>query len=342
MFTKLVHMDSLSVEATVRKVPSGELILICTCDGLKEPAPQNRVYIFRSKDNGKTWSKKQMLNEEDGFAHYQTETAIIENEIRIFISKHNGGFIDWQNYYLSSFDSGLTWKKHETPCVSQNSFIRGMLKMSNGQIIFPYHYYPLTKEQNDYSKLKNLNAFDNDIEYVENGIIISNDGGKNFEKQIVFVDYTKDLLAQGYISWVWSENTIIELNKGHLVMLYRIDTSGFLWRTDSFDYGKTWTNRYKTDIPNPANKPQLLKTNNGIVVLINTPNSKRGLNSRYPLQIWLSDDNMKSWYKKITVSEFPGAYSYANGFIDERGHLLMAFEFNRHDIYFVDCDLQND
>ena len=71
MFIKLVHRDTMSVEATVRRAPNGELLLLCTCGGTAEPAIENRVYLFRSSDNGRTWSKKQQLNEEDeiGRAH---------------------------------------------------------------------------------------------------------------------------------------------------------------------------------------------------------------------------------------------------------------------------------
>lgn len=97
----------------------------------------------------------------------------------------------------------------------------------------------------------------------------------------------------------------------------------------------------RPDIPNPSNKPQLLKTNDGRIVLLNTPNDGKGLEARFPLEIWISENNMAGWNKKIVLSDFPGVYSYANGFI-EGNILYLAFEFNRHDIYFARVDLEND
>ena len=52
-------------------------------------------------------------------------------------------------------------------------------------------------------------------------------------------------------------------------------------------------------------------------------------------------EDFKSFVKKINLSDFPGGYSYANGFI-ENNILYLAFEFNRHDIYFAKIDLEKD
>ena len=71
----------------------------------------------------------------------------------------------------------------------------------------------------------------------------------------------------------------------------------------------------------------------------NTPNDKFGLGDRYPLQIWISDVNMKTWFYKKTLSDLPGAFSYPDGIVTDDGHILFAFEFNRHDTYFVDHEI---
>lgn len=71
-----------------------------------------------------------------------------------------------------------------------------------------------------------------------------------------------------------------ELESGHLAMLFRMDGFGRLQRSDSYDFGETWGEPFATDIPNPSNKPQLLKTNDGRIVLLNTPNDGKGLEAR--------------------------------------------------------------
>lgn len=345
MFLSLVHFDTLSVEATARKAPNGDLIVVCTCGGVREPAPENRVYLFRSKDGGRTWSPKEILNEEDGFAHYQTCTAVTDDEIWVFISRHNGYFVDWQNYLLVSKDSGFTWERREFGALPKYGFVRSMVALSNGQLLFPYHYYPVTEEQADECRAKNVMIIESRVPYIEGGIIVSSDGGKNFERRVAFLQEGDDIptCGGGKWRWSWSENTVVELGTpGHLAMVYRVENSGFLWRCDSHDFGKTWENPYKTDIPNPNNKPQLLKGKGGEIILVNTPNNKEGifyLRKRFPLEVWVSADDMRTWGKKIRVSDFPGAYSYADGFIDDDGHLKLAFEFNRHDVYFADIDI---
>ena len=50
---ELVHCDTLSCEAIVRRAPNGELILVCQCGGTGEPMPENRVYVFHSADGGR-------------------------------------------------------------------------------------------------------------------------------------------------------------------------------------------------------------------------------------------------------------------------------------------------
>jgi len=42
-------------------------------------------------------------------------------------------------------------------------------------------------------------------------------------------------------------------------MLRRADTTNRLWRSDSSDGGRTWSNAYPTGIPNPGSKPRLMK-----------------------------------------------------------------------------------
>lgn len=341
MLIKLVHRNTLSVEAAVRRVANGDLILLCTCGGLAEPAIENRTYLFRSYDNGKNWSEPRQLNEEDGLAHYHTETAVIGDKTMVFISAHNGKFIEWHNYIMESENNGYDWKKRSLDALPEYAFVRSMLTLSDGTVLFPYHAYPITKSQETYGLTHDTYAFQNDVPYIESGFLTSRDGCASFERRVAFRTDMEKMKAQGHPRWIWPENTVVEAEPGHLIMLMRVDHSGCLWRSDSFDYGIHWTEIEKTDIPNPSNKPQLLKTEDGKIVLLNTPNAAYGLLNRFPLEIWISSDGMKTWEKKIRLSDFPGAYSYANGMI-EGNILYLAFEFNRHDVYFATVDLEHD
>ena len=45
---KHVHRGTLCCEAIVRRMPNKELLLVCQCGDITEPAPQNRVYFIVS------------------------------------------------------------------------------------------------------------------------------------------------------------------------------------------------------------------------------------------------------------------------------------------------------
>ena len=337
---RLVHRDTLSVESILRRAPDGTLICTCTCGDIKEPAPQNRICLFRSCDGGEKWEEQGPVTPENGYAYYMTETAVLNNKIYLFAIRHDGNFTNWENLLYCSEDSGRSWNKTSLKtCFPALTFVRGMAVLSNGNILFPYHAYPITAEQNSACSLSKRLVTCCDIDAVENGIIYSDDGGKTFRKKIAFIQKISDLLKMGFMKWTWSENTVVELDPGHLVMLLRLDASGVLWKSESFDYGVSWNGYHRTDIPNPGNKPQLLKRNDGMVLLLNTPRSGKRMEDRFPLEVWCSMDGMRSWVEKLQVSDFPGAYSYANGFIDADDRLKFSFEFNRHDIYYVEVEL---
>ena len=80
--------------------------------------------------------------------------------------------------------------------------------------------------------------------------------------------------------------------------------------------------------------------NGGAVALINTPNPELGFRHRNPLEIWISDDDMRTWRYKKKVLDFPGWLSYPDGFADG-DRIIFSFELNRHDIYLADCDISD-
>ena len=83
---KLVQRELLSCEAIVRRAPNGELLLVCQCGDVTEPAPLNRVYVWHSRDDGENWSGRKLLVPEDGRAVYQTEVSVIGEEIRVYVT----------------------------------------------------------------------------------------------------------------------------------------------------------------------------------------------------------------------------------------------------------------
>lgn len=329
---KQIYTNSLSCEPMLERTQNGELLCVCQCDGPSEPHPDNRVYAFHSKDNGETWSAKEKIYPEDGNAVYCTELSVVGEEITAYLTVHNGRFLNWKCVMMKSFDNGYTWKNYGAPPhFSEYTFIRTQIHTSKGDIIIPYQHYPV--KQADVDRVLNSETipdkalWEAGAAYCESGVLISSDNGNNYDR------YTASKMKM--VNWIWSEPTIAELSDGRLAMLMRKDYSGCLWYTESSDGGKTWSDTIETNIPNPSNKPRLIKCGNKIA-LIHTPD----VGKRYPLSIWISDDDMKTWKNKTNLTEFPGSYSYTDGFYED-GHIMFTIEHNRHTILFFDVELED-
>ena len=329
-----IHTDSLSCEPILRRTANGELLCICQCGGPSEPHPQNRVYAFHSKDEGKTWSEKESIYPEDGQAVYCTEVSVFGEEITAYLTVHNGRFLDWKCYMARSYDNGYTWENAGTPpYFPEYTFIRGAITAKNNTVFIPYQHYPVTREEHDRILREECDkaVFANPkTPYCESGVLRSTDHRKTFDKCPACRMDMKD-------GWIWSEPTIAELSDGTIAMLLRKCGSGYLWRCNSSDGGTTWTDCHKTDIPNPTNKPKLIRLDQNRIALLHTPNNDgiatRVYGDRYPLALWISDDDMKTWYSKTVLTTFPGSYSYCDGFYED-GTIKFSVEHNRHTILY--------
>lgn len=333
-----IHTNSLSCEPLVKRVANGELLCVCQCDGTREPAPENRVYAFHSKDNGETWSAGENIYPEDGQAVYCTELTVSGDEITAYLTVHSGRFLDWKCYMMKSWDNGYSWRNcGNPPFFPEYTFIRPTLITKDNRTLIPYQTYPVTRQEHDRILAEETDKaiFSNTkTPYCESGVLISHDGGKTCEK------YTACRMDMSD-GWIWSEPTIAELSDGSIAMLMRKCRSGWLYRCDSRDGGKTWGEYYQTDIPNPSNKPRLIPIDHGRIALLHTPNNIGGTNGwapRFPLQLWISEDDMKTWKEKITLTDFPGNYSYSDGFYED-GHIRFVIEHNRHTILYFDITL---
>ena len=325
---KRIHQDTLSCEATFRIAPDGHYIIVSQCGGPSEPHPDNRVYIFHSYDQGKTWSEPKLIIQENGLSQYQTEVSVVDNEIIVFMGESDGNFCNFHAYAISSLDNGQTFKKKfDLPLLDGFCFVRGTIKIGE-EYLFPYQHYPISKKENDDLHKQQLKIWEGDTNIVEMGLLRTKDF-KHFE--ISKKPAILKMICGDKKRWVWSEPTVVPV-EDKLIMFLRYDWRGFLYKSESFDNGYTWSEPVETNIPNPNNKPKAIKWNNHIV-LLNTPQSECGFAHRNPLAIWVSDDG-ENWYYKKNIVNLKGWISYPDGVI-YNNELLFAFEYNRKDIYFV-------
>lgn len=333
---RLVHRNTLSCEPILRRMENGEMLCVSQCGDVTEPAPGNRVYVFHSEDEGENWSAPAPIRPEDGQAVYLTEVACFPGRVVVYLTLHNGAFLNWRSECRESTDNGYTWRS-VGPLAGEETyaFPRGVIRLRDGRYMMACQHYPITQEENDRLLREGLRWLHADIDRVENRILVSNDEGRTWR----YVGQAT-LPMPGEIGkrWIWSEPTILELNDGCIAMLLRVPGTGRLYYAESHDGGATFTVPAPTDIPNPSNKPKLLRVPDGRIALVHTPNPVQGFKGRNPLAVWLSEDEMASFADRRIISDFPGAFCYPDGFV-EGNRLLFTIEYNRHDIIFVDADL---
>jgi len=330
---KLVHTDSLSCETIFRIAPNGDYLIFSQCGGLQEPAIENRTLIFRSTDKGATWQKPVDLCSEEKNAVYCTEVFVFDDYIEAYVTIHSGRFGGYRAMIAKSFDNGHMWALSPNLFTEDFCLMRGGLILSDGRYMTVAQHYPDTARSSEKLAEKNEYIWASDCDCTLNTVVYEDRDGKLTAGGSVRIPRS----FEGKTVWKWTEPTVVELEKGHLAMLLRFQGTDYLWRSDSFDFGKSWTNPQKTDLENPGNKPKLIKNGNRII-LLNTFSKGSRYIDRNPLSVWVSYDGMKTWKTKIVAVDFPAYLSYPDGIVE--GNIVrFAFELNRHDVYYVETEI---
>jgi len=163
----------------------------------------------------------------------------------------------------------------------------------------------------------------------------SSNGGKSWRKsKPVPLDRRKWGELGGLI-----QPTLWESSHGNVHMLLR-STHGKLFRSDSSDYGRTWSQAEPTDIPNPNSAIDVAKLEDGTLVLGYNPVSGNWV-PRDPLSVAYSSGEGRVWSQPVTVEQTPmsglglqGSYSYPS-ILPLDGGYAIAYSWNRVNIGFV-------
>lgn len=184
---------------------------------------------------------------------------------------------DWETWVTVSEDEGETWSE-PTELVPGDKGGRGPVKnkpiiLSNGDWLAP---------ASDEGGRWNV--------FVDR----STDGGETWTAtDYVAIDTTK-FSGKGAI-----QPTLWESEPGHVHMLVRT-SAGVIGRSDSDDYGKTWSPLYKTTLPNPNSGIDLVKLDDGTLVLAYNPDDENW-GDRAPLTLAVSEDNGETWPYKLDI-----------------------------------------
>lgn len=186
----------------------------------------------------------------------------------------------WETWYQVSNDQGETWSEAKE-LVAGDKGGRGPVRnkpivLSNGTWLAP--------ASNELNKV--WNAF----------VDISEDNGKTWTEN-EFVKLERDsAFGEGVI-----QPALWESAPGKVHMLLR-SSAGVICRSDSEDYGKTWSPVYKTDLPNPNSGIDVTKLEDNTLVLIFNPDDENW-GSRSPISLAVSKDNGKTWESAMELDK---------------------------------------
>ena len=314
-------------EPIIRRMRDGRIVCTFLTGGPTEPHDSNVLKLSYSDDDGKTWSKPEVIISHKNRGVWCTE---LFNEGRIpflvvmtYCSENH--YRELQTFRSYSDDNGRTWKEPRSfPSGLNGVTLRQGIVMSNGEWLFPLYWQEVVRgfDWNNYSSLSDLECQADEKVNGEPwpfccGIAVSSDQGETYQRY----GYMKD---PGNKS-LWEPNCI-ELEKGHIVILMRDNANSYLRRCDSYDYGRTWGELTVTDLPNPNTKLTLLKINDKIL-LINNFHNVSGWMERTHLEIWVSADNMRTWSQKVPIAHSDDRFFYPHAFTDEKQRkLYVAYE----------------
>jgi predicted neuraminidase len=232
---------------------------------------------------------------------------------KIFLFFKVGKEIDyWETWVMESPDDGKTWSQARE-LVKGNKGGRGPVRnqpivLSNGDWLAP-----ASIEHN-----RVWNAF----------VDRSEDDGNTWTASDTLQIDRKIITGEGII-----QPALWESQPGQVHMLLR-SSSGSICRSDSKDYGKTWSAVYKTDLPNNNSGIDVAQVSGDTVAVIYNPVSENW-GDRFPISIALSTDNGKTWPYHFDIEKGQGEdeLSYPDMFY-ENGNLVACYTWNRQSIAF--------
>lgn len=298
-------------EPVIRKMPDGTIVCLALSGGQNEPDNKNVVTVAKSLDGGESFTEPEVL-----FSHQSRGcwcTEIFTEAERPFAVVHTYNAQSWYRElrtFISYYENGVWSEPVGIKGSADGCSFRQGIKMSNGEWLWPV-YWQETREGGfskdyDFSKAR-------DFDFKKHPFIC---GAAICSDKEHFNRY-------GYIDAdcaLWEPNCV-ETEDGHIIMYCR-SNKGFLYMSESFDYGRSWSKASLTDIKNPDTKVTLLKANGTVLMLNNL--SQGGWDNRKNLSVLKSKDG-KNFEKIANIEDEETWVCYPHAFIDN-GTLYVAYD----------------
>ncbi|MBC7321211.1 exo-alpha-sialidase [bacterium] len=305
----------MSHASNILELSNGDILAVWYA-GTYETSPDEAILMSRLKKNSKNWEEPKVLVDTPGKADGNPVLFEGNGKVYLFYVTIEGGGLPenvGSNYpeaiktgtsikggwdtcpikYKISTDFGETFGEERIFRKEWGWMIRNkLLRLSNGEVLFPMY------DEVNWKAIFGL---------------------------------SKDLKAWEFTGYITTpkgciQPAVVELEEGHLLCFLRT-RDGFIYRTESYDYGRSWDRSEPTTLKNPNSGIDLIKLKDGkLVVVFNDSFDKRT-----PLNIGLSEDNGKNW-KIWDLETGEGEYSYPSVIQSGNGLIHLVYTYRRETI----------
>ena len=356
---KIYH---LAVGCGIAETADGELLATTMTGGDTEPCDDHITVIMRSKDRGQTWSEpEELLGNVDGLngsaSFFRVDGRTLfdgKNYLELGRWPAAGQYTEWHYTVAPTTDGARTWaeekpiNKHDTD--EYNSGFGNITRTSKGELLCCGTCNIKRKTPLTAGVERLLNAKSEEealaMEPIKEGESSPMDFAGTLFGLICFEvneDFTEfkprgNIVCNRPLGLL--EGHIMELKDGTLTMIARAEWGGFLWRTDSHDGGYTWCDAYPTDIPNPSSQARFLRLPDGRIACFNNACGEIGKRGpRNVLSVWVSNDEMKTWYIKEDIIVEEAYMSYPGPRILSDGTICFGYDHNRRRAVYVEIEI---
>lgn len=322
--------EQFAREPILRPMPDGSLVCTFLTGGPKEPHNDNVLMIARSADRGRTWSEPETILRHSRRGVWCSE-LFVEGQLpmlAVMTYDADSHYRELQLFQSLTEDSGRTWSEPRSfPSGLNGVTLRQGIVMSNGEWVFPLYWQEVEREF-DWGKHPGIvpTGPEGNRWPFCCGVAVSGDGGQTYQR----FGYIKNRETHHCL---WEPN-VAEVAPGHLVMLMRDSEKPCLRRSDSFDYGRSWSEPVATSIPNPMTKMTLL-TARGKTLLINNFYDRAGMKNRTHLEVRVSGDGLETWENVFPLLDAEENYFYPHAFVSDAEEMIYVAYENGHQHYLA-------
>ena len=316
-FFKMCHAS------TIVKLPNGN-IACAWFGGEKEGSGDTAIWIAINENC--RWSKPMKLYDNIDQPHWNPVLFRKNDGELLLFYKVGHKISEWYTLLRTSKDNGYTWS-NPIELVPGDRGGRGPVKnkpiyLSDGSILAPCS----TENNGRWIAFTDKSFNNGKTWYKSNDIVLELE--KNLGNKEVG-DYNIPVSEQSFFGRGIIQPTIWESNPGNIHMFLR-SSEGKIYRSDSNDYGITWTKPYATTLPNNNSGIDVIKLKDGTLILAYNP-IDINWGQRTPLVLSTSYDNGYTWKDTYILEDGSGEYSYP-AIIEENEYIYVSYTWKREKI----------